>query len=95
MLNSDIGRFKNATKMNVDTFRESLQVLDALVADRPKDEAIYMYCTGGIRCSVAGAYVRKKGYSNVNMVSINQYDILSLFYVLISHGHWPYSSKVE
>jgi UPF0176 protein len=68
MYNSEVGRFKNAIKMDVDTFRESLQVLDALVADRKKDEAIYMYCTGGIRCSVAGAYISKKGYTNVNMV---------------------------
>lgn len=27
-----------------------------------------MYCTGGIRCSVAGTYLRKKGYENVKMV---------------------------
>jgi predicted sulfurtransferase len=67
---SDVGRFNNATKMNVDTFREGLEVLDKLIEGRNKNEAIYMYCTGGIRCSVAGAYISNKGYSNVNMVSI-------------------------
>lgn len=57
--------------MNVDSFRDSLKILDELVATRQKDEAIYMYCTGGIRCSIAGAYMANKGYTNVNMVSGN------------------------
>ncbi|OAD02422.1 hypothetical protein MUCCIDRAFT_82810 [Mucor lusitanicus CBS 277.49] len=64
----DVGHFDHAIKMNVDTFRQGMDLLDALTSDKPKDQEIYMYCTGGIRCSVAGAYLRKKGYQHVNML---------------------------
>ncbi|KAI7893839.1 Rhodanese-like domain-containing protein [Mucor mucedo] len=62
------GHFKHAIKMDVDTFRDGIQLLDELVANRPKGDDIYMYCTGGIRCSVAGTYLKKKGYENVKML---------------------------
>lgn len=58
--------------MNVDTFRDGIYLLDRLVADKPKEKDIFMYCTGGIRCSVAGTYLRKKGYENVKMVIKNK-----------------------
>ncbi|KAI8647877.1 Rhodanese-like domain-containing protein [Parasitella parasitica] len=64
----DVGHFDHAIKMNVDTFRQGLDLLDELSADKPKDHEIYMYCTGGIRCSVAGAYLRNKGYQHVKML---------------------------
>jgi UPF0176 protein len=54
--------------MDVDTFRDGIQLLDTLNANRSKKDDIYMYCTGGIRCSVAGSYLKKKGYENVKMV---------------------------
>jgi UPF0176 protein len=54
--------------MNVDTFREGMTLLDELVKDKESNQDIYMYCTGGIRCSVAGAYLKNKGFSNVKMV---------------------------
>ncbi|CEP10817.1 hypothetical protein [Parasitella parasitica] len=63
----DVGHFDHAVKMNVDTFRQGMDLLDELTADKPKDQDIYMYCTGGIRCSVAGAYLRHKGYQHVKM----------------------------
>ncbi|KAJ2963270.1 hypothetical protein NQZ79_g1655 [Umbelopsis isabellina] len=81
----DVGRFNNATKMNVDTFRESLEVLDKLVEGKDKNEAIYMYCTGGIRCSVAGAYISDKGYSNVNMLKGG----------ITNYGHFVRKNKVK
>jgi len=68
-INSDVGHFDHAIKMNVDTFRQGMDLLDELTSDKPKDQEIYMYCTGGIRCSVAGAYLRNKGYQHVKMVN--------------------------
>ncbi|CAO0792628.1 unnamed protein product [Mucor circinelloides] len=64
----DVGHFDHAIKMNVDTFRQGMDLLDELTSDKPKDQEIYMYCTGGIRCSVAGAYLRNKGYQHVKML---------------------------
>ncbi|KAG2171584.1 hypothetical protein INT43_008310 [Umbelopsis isabellina] len=102
----DVGRFNNATRMNVDTFRESLEVLDELVKGKDRNEAIYMYCTGGIRCSVAGAYISDKGYSNVNMVSIvniptpsRRDRLILLFFQLkggiTNYGHFVRNNKVK
>ncbi|GAA5813236.1 hypothetical protein MFLAVUS_006710 [Mucor flavus] len=71
----NVGHFDHAIKMDVDTFREGIHLLDQLVADKSKQKDIFMYCTGGIRCSVAGSYLRKKGYENVKMLKggINAY----------------------
>ncbi|CAO3684714.1 unnamed protein product [Rhizopus stolonifer] len=63
-----LGHFVNAIKMNVDTFRDGVELLDELVENRPKDKDIYMYCTGGIRCSVVGPYLKNKGFEHVKML---------------------------
>ncbi|KAJ1735473.1 hypothetical protein LPJ61_000539 [Coemansia biformis] len=60
-----IGRFQNSVCPDVDTFREEMAVVRNMCKDRPKDKPIYMYCTGGIRCSVAGAILKSEGYANV------------------------------
>lgn len=62
----------NAIKMKVDTFRDGVYLLDKLVENRDKEDDIYMYCTGGIRCSVVGPYLKNKGYQHVKMVYINE-----------------------
>ncbi|KAI9008942.1 Rhodanese-like domain-containing protein [Phycomyces nitens] len=64
----DIGHFEHAIKMDVDTFRDGLEVMDSLLETKPTDQDIYMYCTGGIRCSVAGSYLLQKGYKGVKML---------------------------
>ncbi|KAJ1723458.1 hypothetical protein LPJ53_002214 [Coemansia erecta] len=58
-----IGKFDGAVCPDVDTFREEMAVVRDLCKD--KKEPIYMYCTGGIRCSVAGAILKSEGYENV------------------------------
>jgi UPF0176 protein len=61
---SEVGHFRNAVTPDVETFRESLPVVaDLLAAHRGKK--IVMYCTGGIRCEKAGAYLRYRGFDNV------------------------------
>lgn len=61
---SEVGRFENAICPDVPTFREELPLVAELLKDK-KDEKILIYCTGGIRCEKAGAYLRKQGYRNV------------------------------
>jgi UPF0176 protein len=47
-----------------DTFREQLPMaVDMMKAD--KDKNIIMYCTGGIRCEKASAYMKHQGFKNV------------------------------
>ena len=61
---SEVGRFENADCPDADTFREELQlVIDKY--DEERDKRILMYCTGGIRCEKASAWMRYKGFNEV------------------------------
>ena len=62
---SEIGHFKGANLPDVDTFRESLPIIEKKFRDFKKTKRILMYCTGGIRCEKASAYMIKNGYKNV------------------------------
>ena len=62
---SEIGHFKNAILPNVDTFKESLHVVEKRYSKYKKNKNIVLYCTGGIRCEKASAFLKHKGYSNV------------------------------
>jgi predicted sulfurtransferase len=63
----DIGHFQAAEPLNVATYAESWSALDQLLTQKcaDKNEPVYMYCTGGIRCEKASVYVKAKGYNNV------------------------------
>ncbi|KAI8057673.1 hypothetical protein BDF22DRAFT_616402, partial [Syncephalis plumigaleata] len=65
---SEIGYFEGAQRPDVDTFRHGLDEMERLAADVPKDQPVYMYCTGGIRCSKAGAILRSQGWDDVRML---------------------------
>ncbi|MCO4820989.1 MAG: rhodanese-related sulfurtransferase [Flavobacteriaceae bacterium] len=62
---SEIGHFKNAVTPDVDTFRESLDIIEDDLKDHKEDKKLVMYCTGGIRCEKASAYYKYKGFKNV------------------------------
>ncbi len=61
---SEVGHFVNALRPNVDTFREELQVVEDLMKEH-KDKKLLMYCTGGIRCEKASAWMKHLGFRNV------------------------------
>jgi UPF0176 protein len=61
---SEVGRFEGASCPDTDTFREELaRVLDLYKEE--KDKPILMYCTGGIRCEKASAWMKHNGYNEV------------------------------
>ena len=62
---SEIGHFKGAVTPDVDTFRESLPIIEEDLATHKSDKKLLMYCTGGIRCEKASAYFKHKGFQNV------------------------------
>lgn len=62
---SEIGHFKNAITPDVDTFRDSLDIIEKDLADHKVDKKLVMYCTGGIRCEKASAYYKHKGFQQV------------------------------
>lgn len=61
---SEIGHFEGALLPQADTFREELPLIVDLLQDK-KDKEIVMYCTGGIRCEKASAYLKHHGFQNV------------------------------
>ena len=62
---SEIGHFKGAITPDVDTFRDSLDIIEEDLKDFKEDKKLVMYCTGGIRCEKASAYYKHKGFKNV------------------------------
>ncbi len=60
----EVGHFVNAIEVASDTFREQLPMAADMLKDK-KDKNIIMYCTGGIRCEKASAYMLHNGFNNV------------------------------
>lgn len=60
----EVGRFKTAIEIPSDTFREQLPMAADMFSGS-KDKNIIMYCTGGIRCEKASAWMLHKGFKNV------------------------------
>lgn len=64
---SEIGRFDNAICPDVDTFREEVEYVTKKLADK-KDAKILLYCTGGVRCEKASAYLKHHGFQDVSQL---------------------------
>ena len=60
----EIGRFKGAVNPDTDDFTAFAEYVEKNLTSR-KDQKIAMYCTGGIRCERATAYLKQKGFSHV------------------------------
>lgn len=63
---SKIGKFKNAVISPIDNFREFPKFAKKLAKYKEKEIAIY--CTGGIRCEKASAYLRSNGFKKVRQL---------------------------
>ena len=60
----EVGHFEKAIEIPSDTFREQLPMVVDMMQDK-KEKNIIMYCTGGIRCEKASAYMLHNGFNNV------------------------------
>jgi len=60
----EVGHFKGAVEIPSDTFREQLPMAVEMVKGN-ENRPILMYCTGGIRCEKASAYMLHNGFKNV------------------------------
>ncbi|GAB6282530.1 MAG: rhodanese-related sulfurtransferase [Ignavibacterium sp.] len=60
---SKVGHFKNAILPNIKYFREWPKIVEQL--EKFKNKTIITYCTGGIRCEKATAYMLDKGFTDV------------------------------
>ncbi|MCC6819047.1 MAG: rhodanese-related sulfurtransferase [Bacteroidia bacterium] len=61
---SEVGHFENAILPDVLSFREQLPKVAEMLKDK-KDKPVVMYCTGGIRCEKASAYMLYQGFKEV------------------------------
>jgi UPF0176 protein len=60
----EVGHFQRAVEVPSDTFREQLPMAVDMLSEN-KDRNIIMYCTGGIRCEKASAWMLHQGFRNV------------------------------
>jgi UPF0176 protein len=63
-----VGKFKNAVVPNTNTSRDFLAELDSDKYDDIKDKKVITYCTGGIRCEVISAMMKKRGFKEVYQI---------------------------
>ena len=61
---SEVGRFETAICPKSKRSKDLIKEVKKLIKDK-KDKNIAMYCTGGIRCEKASAYLIQSGYKNV------------------------------
>ncbi|MDB5225913.1 MAG: rhodanese-related sulfurtransferase [Bacteroidota bacterium] len=65
---SEIGHFEKAITPDVDTFRDQLPLVVDMLQEE-KNKPVVMYCTGGIRCEKASAWLKHNGFKNVYQLS--------------------------
>jgi UPF0176 protein len=63
----EVGHFEGAILPDANTFREALPEVLERLADK-KDRKILLYCTGGIRCEKASAWLKHHGFQDVNQL---------------------------
>ena len=65
---SDIGRFDGATRVPMSSFSEYTAYAESRLPEL-RGKKVLMYCTGGIRCEKASAYLRKRGVADVSQLA--------------------------
>ena len=64
-----VGKFKNAVTLDIDTFRDFPEKLAEL--EPLKQKTVIAYCTGGIRCEKATAFLLQNGFSRDKLFQID------------------------
>lgn len=63
-----IGKFKDAVVPNTNTSRDFIAELESDKYDDIKDKKVITYCTGGVRCEVISAMMKKRGFKDVYQI---------------------------
>ncbi|MGV3641696.1 MAG: rhodanese-related sulfurtransferase [Adhaeribacter sp.] len=58
-----VGRFKNAITLDIENFRDFPQKVEELA--HLKNKKVITYCTGGVKCEKASAFLLELGFENV------------------------------
>ncbi|NQV90889.1 rhodanese-related sulfurtransferase [Candidatus Woesearchaeota archaeon] len=78
----DVGHFKNAMKLPIQTFSEFPQ--EILKHEDWKEKKVVLYCTGGVRCEKASAFMKENGFKDVNQLDGGIINYVNQF----SHDKW-------
>lgn len=65
---SRVGKFKNAIVPDTRTSRDFIAELESSKYDDLKDKKVITYCTGGVRCEVISAMMKKRGFKEVYQI---------------------------
>lgn len=75
---SKIGKFRDAITPPMKNFREWKKVVDEDLSEY-KNKTLVTYCTGGIRCEKASAYMVKKGFKDVYQLDGGIFNFIKKF----------------
>ena len=64
---SEVGKFERAICPEAHSFRQELPMVQDILKGK-EDKKILLYCTGGIRCEKASAYLKHHGFNDVNQL---------------------------
>lgn len=63
-----VGRFKNTVVPDTRTSRDFIPELESGKYDDLKDKKVVTYCTGGVRCELLSAMMKKRGFKDVYQI---------------------------
>ena len=63
---AEVGKFKDAIIPPIDNFREFPEFVTSI--ENYKNKNVVTYCTGGVRCEKASAYLRQQGFKHVRQL---------------------------
>jgi len=65
---AEVGKFKNAVVPDATTSKDFIRELESDKYNDIKDKPVVTYCTGGIRCEVISAMMKKRGFTEVYQI---------------------------
>ncbi len=65
---ANVGRFKNAVVPDTRTSRDFISELESGKYDDLKSKKVISYCTGGVRCELLSAMMKKRGFEEVYQI---------------------------
>lgn len=63
-----VGRFKNAVVPDTRTSRDFIRELESGKYEDLKEKKVVTYCTGGVRCELLSAMMKKRGFKDVYQI---------------------------
>ena len=67
-IEAEVGKFKNAVVPNTSTSKDFIAELESDKYDDIKNKPVVTYCTGGVRCEVISAMMKKRGFTEVYQI---------------------------